>query len=189
MLILAIMVAIGFSREEEKGSLARLKLSGIRVFDLIFGGIITWTLILIVQLLLLLVAAMAVGFWEGRVSSILLILLIGIIGQMLTISFRDYFTTSAGIVAGLWFGIIFIIPIAVLAVFQLPQKVFKIGSFNFQIYNFLPWTHVFNALQATLAFGEGWYVISHEILLAVILTLVLFIVSVGIYSISKLNEY
>lgn len=190
MLILAIIVAICFSREEEKGSLSRLKLSGIRVFDLIFGGIIAWTLILIIQLLLLLVAAIAVGFWQDSVNSILLILLIGIIGGIASISLGIVIaalTRNSRQAFGL--GIIFIIPITVLAVFQLPQKVFKIGSFNFQIYNFLPWTHVFNAFQAILAFGEGWNGVSHEILLAVILTLVLFIVSVGIYSISKLSEY
>jgi ABC-2 type transport system permease protein len=191
MLLLAIMVAIGFTREEEGGSLARLKLSGIRVFDLLFGGVIPWTLVVVIQVLLLLAAAMAIGLhWQGGISSILLVLLVGIVGGIASISLGFIIAAlTRNVRQAFSLGIIFIIPITVLAVLQLPQNVFKIGSLHFQIFDLLPWTHVFDALQTILTFGGGWDAVFHEVLLAVILTVVLFIVSVGLYSISKLSDY
>jgi len=171
--------------------LARLKLSGIRVFDLLFGGVIPWTLVVVIQVLLLLAAAMAIGLhWQGGISSILLVLLVGIVGGIASISLGFIIAAlTRNVRQAFSLGIIFIIPITVLAVLQLPQNVFKIGSLHFQIFDLLPWTHVFDALQTILTFGGGWDAVFHEVLLAVILTVVLFIVSVGLYSISKLSDY
>lgn len=190
-LLVAIMVATSFTREEDRGVLARLKLSGVRVYDLLFGGFILWTLIIIIQIFLLLTVASVIGFhFSIGITSILLILLIGIIGGIASISLGIFIAAlTRNSRQAFSLGIILAIPIIILSVLQLPQTIFKISSHHFQIFDFLPWTHVFNVLQTLLTFGGDWSAVSHEVLYAAILTLILFIISVGLYYINKLNEY
>ncbi len=181
-LLIAIMVAIGFTRDEESGGLSRLKLSNIRKFDLIFGGLTSWTLIVIVQILVILVAAIFVG-WQVNILSLPIVLLVGVLGGISSIFLGIIiaaFTSNWKQATGL--GIILIIPITFLAVFQLPETaIFKIGGYNFHIFDLLPWTHVFNALQ-TIISGGVLTSISYEVLGAIILTLILLMVSWGAYS-------
>ncbi|MGP8023028.1 MAG: ABC transporter permease [Methanobacterium sp.] len=190
-LLVAIMVAVSFTRDEDRGVLARLKLSGIRVYDLLFGSFILWTLMIIIQISLILAAARLIGFhFYIGIGSILLVLLVGIIGGIASISlgiFIAALTRNSRLAFSL--GIILAIPVMILSVFQLPQTIFKISSHNFQIFDFLPWTHVFNDLQTLLTFGGGWSAISHEVLYAIILTVILFIISMGLYYINKLNDF
>ncbi len=189
-LLVAIMVAVSFTREEDRGVLARLKLSGIRIYDLLFGSFILWTLMIIIQISLILAAAKLIGFnFYIGIGSIILVLLVGIIGGIASISLGVFIAAvTRNSRQAFSLGIILAIPIMILSVLQLPQTIFKISSHQFQIFDFLPWTHVFNDLQTLLTFGGGWSVVSHEILYAVILTLILFIISMGLYYINKLND-
>jgi ABC-2 type transport system permease protein len=187
ILLISIMVAVGLTREEESGGLSRLKLSKIGAFDLLLGGFISWTLIVVIQILLLLTLAIILSSNSLiEVNSILLVLITGIIGGLASISLGIIiaaFTKTTRQATGL--GIILIIPITFIAVYQLPQTVIpKIGGYNFKIINLLPWTHVFNALQTALL-GGGWSVISYEVIFAVFLTLIFFIVSMVLYSLNK----
>lgn len=188
LLLLALIVAINLTREEENGGLSRIKLSKIRGIDLLVGGFIPWMLVVLIQLSLLIVAIMIIG-WQINLSYILLVLLIGLIGGVASISLGIIIASfTSNYKQAISLGIILIIPIGFMTIVQLPQNVFKIVKYHFQIFDFLPWTHVFNVLQTTLIFGEGWNFVSHEVLLAVILTVILFIISIMLYSRNKINN-
>ncbi len=190
ILLLAIMVAIGLTREEESGGLSRLKLSKITAFDLLFGGLIPWTLILVVQIVLLLFVTIALGFHSLiDLSSLVLILLIGTIGGIASISLGIViaaFTRNNRQAISL--GIILIIPITFIAVFQLPQiSIVSIAGYHFQFIDILPWTNVFKVLQTTLVEGISGSVF-YNFLWASISTLILFMISLGLYSRKKLSD-
>lgn len=73
ILLLATTVAASLTREVETGTLARLKLSKMRGFDILFGGLIPWSLVVVVQVIILLVVAVAIGFhWQEGINSLLL---------------------------------------------------------------------------------------------------------------------
>jgi len=87
-------------------------------------------------------------------------------------------------------GTIITVPTSFLvgAFFQLPQVI--IGNLmgqSFQIYDFLPWTHTLNALRTLLTFGGGWNDITYQLGLSVILTVLLFIVGVFLFSKNRLR--
>ena len=81
ILLLATTVAAILTREVESGTLLRLKMSKMRSFDLLFGGLIPWSLIAGAQVVILLAVAIILGLhWQGSFYSIILAIFIGIIG-------------------------------------------------------------------------------------------------------------
>jgi ABC-2 type transport system permease protein len=192
ILLLTTTVAAALTREVEKGTLARLKLTKMTSFDLLFGGMLPWSLIAAAQVLILLVVAILIGFhWQGGINTLLLAILVGIIGGIASISLGMIiaaFARNDRQAANL--GTIISVPTSFLvgAFFQLPQEVIAhINGQPFQIYELLPWTHVLNALRATLTFGGGWNDIAYQVGWAVFLTIILFIIGVLLFSRNRLR--
>lgn len=192
ILLLTTTVAAALTREVEKGTLARLKLSKMTSFDLLFGGLLPWSLIAAVQVVILLIVAVLIGFhWQGGLNTLLLALFVGIIGGVASISLGMIiaaFARNDRQAANL--GTLISVPTSFLvgAFFQLPQVVIaNIWGQPFQIYDLLPWTHVLNALRSTLTFGGGWDAIAYQVGWAVLLTVILFIIGVGLFSRNRLR--
>ena len=87
-------------------------------------------------------------------------------------------------------GTLIAVPVSFLAgaFFQLPQA--SIGTFmgqSFQIYDILPWTHTIDALRTVLTYGGGWNDISYQVGLSVLLTIILFIIGVALFSRTSLR--
>jgi len=192
ILLLTTTVAAALTREVEKGTLARLKLSKMTSFDLLFGGLIPWSLIAAAQVIILLTVAVLIGFnWQGGLYTLLLAILVGIIGGVASISLGMIiaaFARNDRQAANL--GTLISVPTSFLvgAFFQLPQVV--IANFwgqPFQVYDLLPWTHILNALRSTLTFGGGWDTIAYQMGWAVLLTIILFIIGVGLFSKNRLR--
>lgn len=56
-------------------------------FSLMFGSLIPWSLVVVVQVIILLVVAVAIGFhWQGGLNSTLLAILVGVIGGIASIA-------------------------------------------------------------------------------------------------------
>ena len=131
IILLATTIATSLTREIERGTLARLRLSKMRGFDLLFGAIIPWSLIVVAQVVILLLVAIAIGFrWQGGINSILLAILVGVIGGIASISLAMIiasFAKNDRQAANL--GTLIAVPISFLtgAFFQLPQA--SIGTF------------------------------------------------------------
>jgi ABC-2 type transport system permease protein len=187
ILLLATTVAANFTREVESGTLARLKLSKMKGFDLMFGGLIPWSLVVVVQVIILLVVAVAIGFhWQGGLNSILLAILVGVIGGIASIALGMIiaaFVTSVSQATNL--GTLITVPASFLvgAFFPLPDVEILGVPFN----AFLPWTHTLKALRALLTYGEGWNDISYSVAVSVVLTVILFAIGVILFSKNRLK--
>ncbi len=187
ILLLATTVASGLTREVESGTLKRLKLSKMRSFDLLFGGLIPWSLIAAVQILILLGVAILIGFhWQGGTNSIILAMIVAIIGGvasvalgMIIASFAQNDRQATNL------GTLVTVPISFLsgAFFALPPVV--IGNLmgnTIEVYDLLPWRHTLLALQRVLIYGDGWNDISYQVAWMVVLTVILFVIGVVLFS-------
>jgi ABC-2 type transport system permease protein len=58
---------------------------------------------------------------------------------------------------------------------------------SFQIYDILPWTHILNALKSVLIYGNGWSAISYDMAWSAVLTAILFIIGMGLFSRFRLS--
>ncbi|MFZ0442815.1 MAG: ABC-2 transporter permease [Methanobacterium sp.] len=191
ILLLATTVAAILTREVESGTLLRLKMSKMRSFDLLFGGLIPWSLIAGAQVVILLAVGIILGLhWQGNFYSIILAIFIGIIGGVASISLAMIIASFAKTdrqAANL--GTLIVIPISFLtgAFFQLPGVFLNFFGHNFQAYDLLPWTHTLTALRSVLIFGSGWNSVSYEVEMSVILTLILFVIGVFLFSRTRLS--
>ena len=191
ILLLATTVAAILTREVESGTLLRLKMSKMRSFDLLFGGLIPWSLIAGAQVVILLAVGIILGLhWQGSFYSIILAIFIGIIGGVASISLAMIIASFAKTdrqAANL--GTLIVIPISFLtgAFFQLPGVFLNFFGHNFQAYDLLPWTHTLTALRSVLIFGSGWNSVSYEVEMSAILTLILFVIGVFLFSRTRLS--
>ncbi len=191
ILLLATTIAAILTREVESGTLLRLKMSKMRSFDLLFGGLIPWSLVAGAQVVILLAVALILGLhWQGSFYSIILAIFIGIIGGVASISLAMIIASFAKTdrqAANL--GTLIVIPISFLtgAFFQLPGVFLNFFGHNFQAYDLLPWTHTLTALRSVLIFGSGWNSVSYEVEMSVILTLILFVIGVFLFSRTRLS--
>lgn len=192
ILLLATTVAAGLTREVETGTLTRLKLSRMRSFDFLFGGLIPWSLIAGVQILILLIVAIMIGFhWQGGLNSIILAIIVAVIGGVASVSLGMIiaaFAKNDRQAANL--GTLIAVPVSFLSgcFFALPQVV--LGNFfgnQIQIYDLLPWTHTLSALKMVLTFGGNWNDIAPQVEWSVALTVILFVVGVILFSRIRLS--
>jgi ABC-2 type transport system permease protein len=191
ILLLATTVAAILTREVESGTLLRLKLSKMRSFDLLFGGLIPWSLVAGAQVIILLVVAIILGLkWQGSVYSILLAIFIGIIAGIASISLAMIiasFAKNDRQAANL--GTLIVVPTTFLtgSFFPLPAEYVNIFGHSFQIYGILPWTHTLTALRSVLVYGSGWSVVSSDVVISAVLTLILFVIGVFLFSKTRLG--
>jgi ABC-2 type transport system permease protein len=151
-----------------------------------------WSLIAGVQVVILLIVAVLIGFhWQGGLNSLIFALFVGIIGGIASISLGMIiaaFTRNDNQAGNL--GTLISVPTSFLvgAFFPLPQVVIgHLWGQSFQIYDILPWTHVLYALRATLTFGGGWDAIAYHVGWAALLTAVLFVIGVVLFSKNRLR--
>lgn len=193
LLLQVSSVAQDLAKESDRGTLARLKLSNMRSFDLLFGTLLTWIVIAVAQILLLFGVAVALGFsWSGGANSIELAVLVGIIGGIASISLGlllAAFTKNERQAAQL--GVLIAVPASFLsgAFFTLPNE--TVGTAfgtTFQVYDVLPWTQVADALRQILIFGSGFGAVAVYVGFAIVLTAILFVAGVISYSRMRLRE-
>lgn len=193
ILLLSTSVAAMLTKEVEGGTLRRLKLSEMTSFDYLFGGLLPWSLVAGAQIIILLVVAIMFGFhWQGGITSIILAVIVGIIGGVASISLGMIIASFAkNPPQASQLGTLIAVPVSFLvgAFFQLPQVV--IGTFmgqQVQIYSILPWYQVATALRTVLTNGGGWDSIVYNIGAAIVLTAILFVIGVYLFSKTRLKS-
>ncbi|HMK54017.1 MAG TPA: ABC transporter permease [Methanobacteriaceae archaeon] len=192
IILLATTVASTLTREVDRGTLSRLKLSKMRSFDFLFGNMIPWSFIAAAQVIILLGVAMLIGFkWQGGLNSIFLAVLVGVIGGIASVSLGMIiasFARNDRQAANL--ATIITVPMSFLtgAFFQLPHVIVaNIMGQPFEIYEILPWTHVLNAMRTVLTFGGGWSDIAYQVGWTIVLTALLFFAGILIFSRTRLQ--
>jgi ABC-2 type transport system permease protein len=186
-------VAQDLAREADRGTLARLKLSNMRSFDLLFGSLLTWVVIAVAQILLLLGVAVAVGFaWSGGANSIGLAVVVGTIGAVASISLGLLLAAFAkNERQASQLGLLIAVPVGFLtgAFFPLPRETLGTAfGTSFQIYDVLPWAQVADALRQILVFGSSFGDVAVYVGLASVTTAILFAVGVICYSRVRLRS-
>lgn len=192
ILLLATTVAAILTREVESGTLLRLKMSKMRSFDLLFGGLIPWSMIAGAQVVILLVVAIILGLhWQGSANSIIIAIFIGIIGGIASIALAMIiasFAKNDRQAANL--GTLIVVPMSFLtgAFFQLPQVMVTLFGQTFSIYSLLPWTHTLTALRSVLVYGTGLNsMVIYEIEMSAVLAAILFAIGVVLFSKTRLQ--
>ena len=182
LLMLAVGSGISLSREKDKGTLTRIKLSTMSAFDLLFGFLVMWTLVGVVQVFLLFGMAIMLGFeWQGGVKSLVYAGSIAAISGVASVSLGlivASFAKTEGQAGS--FTTLITVPMA-----------FVIGSFMQVkaewISQFLPWGQAIHCLRAILNAGAPVSLIAPNILWMVLETLVLFTLGVVLYSRMRLR--
>ncbi len=193
ILLLSTSVAAMLTKEVESGTLRRLKLSEMTSFDYLFGGLLPWSLVAGAQIIILLAVAIMFGFhWQGGFNSIILAAIIGVVGGVASISLGMIIASFAkNPPQASQLGTLIAVPVSFLvgAFFQLPQVV--IGTFMgqpVQIYSILPWYQIATALRTVLTNGGGWDSIVYNMAAALVLTAILFVLGVYLFSKSRLKS-
>jgi ABC-2 type transport system permease protein len=185
LLLSAIAASEALAREVERKTLARLKISMMSSFDLLFGSLLPWALFAGFQVLILFGVALALGYdWSGGYGSILLAIGIGCIvgiacvalGMLLAAFARNTEHASS-------LGTLVAVPMSfVVGVFI----GFPPGLFT-QITAFLPWRQGLLALLKVLSYGSPMDEVVPNITALIIETAVLFALGVIAFSTTKLR--
>lgn len=182
LLLLMVGVSGSLSREVEKGTLSRLKLSLMSSFDLLFGVLLAWTLIAVAQVVILFGVSILIGFhWTGGWINLLLSMLIGTISGIASIALGlviAAFAKSEGQAGNL--SILVAMPLAFLVGVFVPLKTEVISIF-------LPWGQAANSLRTLLNTGGKVGDVLPNIGIMVLETIVVFVIGVILFSRTRLR--
>lgn len=182
LLLLMVGVSGSLSREVEKGTLSRLKLSLMSSFDLLLGVLLVWTLIAAAQVVILFGMAILLGFhWTGGWPNLLLSMLIGTISGIASVALGLIIAAfcktegQSGSVSAL-----IATPLALLVGAMFPLKTEIITKF-------LPWGQAAKSLRTLLNMGGQVGDVLPNIGIMVLETVVVFIIGVILFSRTRLG--
>jgi ABC-2 type transport system permease protein len=182
LLMLSIGVSGSLARETDKGTLTRIKLSTISSFDLLFGILVMWTLVGVIQVFLLFGTGIALGFeWQGGARSLLYAFGIGSISGIASVALGliiASFAKTEGQAGS--FTTLLTVPMAFLIGSFMPMKTELFSQF-------LPWGQAVHCMRAILNAGAPISLILPNILWMLLETVILFVVGVILYSRMRLQ--
>ncbi len=192
VLIAAIGVATSLAGEVEGGTLERLKLTKMSAFDLLFGTLLPWSFMAIVQVLILFATALLIGFsWVGGLNSLLMAIVVAAIGGVASVALGlviAAFADGEGHASNL--GTLVTVPLSFISGAFFPLPSLTVGSlfgYKFEVYDILPWSHASDALRMLLSFGGGPGEVLVDLLFMSVLTVILFSVGVFLFSRRRLS--
>ncbi|PKP54562.1 MAG: hypothetical protein CVT90_00610 [Candidatus Altiarchaeales archaeon HGW-Altiarchaeales-3] len=179
LLMSAISVASTLARETDKKTLTRLKITKMKSYDLMLGTLIPWTLMSVIQVLIILAVAVIIGFhWQGGWEGLIVAIFIGSIAAISSVSLGLIISSFANTEShASTLGVLIAIPLSFLA-----------GAFfpiNKTIVEILPWGHAVEALRAVLIYGN--FDILYNLGMMLILTIVLFTIGVILFQKKKMK--
>jgi ABC-2 type transport system permease protein len=193
LLLQVSLVASSLVRDIEKGTLDRIKLSKAKAFDLLFGTLLTWTLITIGQVIILIGVAIVLGYkHQGDFSALGLATLIGVIAGMASISLALLIASFAkNDMQAMLLGAMIAVPLGFMAgaFLPLPKQVLgEIAGRTYVLWEALPWTWAVSSMRSVLTYGSGMSAdVAFDTAWLIFLTAMLFITGVAIYSRTRLR--
>jgi ABC-2 type transport system permease protein len=177
LLMLAVGVSGSLVRETDKGTLLRIKLSTMSSFQLLFGFLLMWALVGVIQVVLLFGTGYLLGFkWQGGLQALLLAGCIASISGIASIALGlvvASFARTEGQAGS--FTTLITVPMAfVIGVFM------QVSSEFFS--TFLPWGQAVHCMRAILSAGAPVNLILPNILWLITETVILFAIGVFLYS-------
>ena len=189
-------VIVFLAKEEGRGTLIRLKLTKMSSFDMLFGIMIPFTILSIVQVLILLSIGLMMGYHYNPDANLGLALFIALIGCIASVALGLILAAfvknedQAGTI-----GPAVIIPLSFLIgiFFQMPtitltENFLGTGK-SFELFDILPWKQCSKGLSKVLTYGNGFEEVALEIALMSIFTIILFVIGVAFYHKKRLRRY
>ncbi len=189
LLILAIMMLMftaagALIREKDKGTLVRLRLSNLTVFEWLAAVSSTQIIVGILALALTYVTAMAVGYRAN--GSLLILFLVGALSSLSIMAFSvlvaAFLRTVFDLVTVGTFPF-FILMFFSGGMFPLPGiPLFQWGDRAVQVNEILPTTHAISALNRVLSYDAGLGDITYELIAVLVLTAAFFAAGTWIFT-------
>jgi ABC-2 type transport system permease protein len=182
------LVSSSLVREIERGTLNRLKLSKLRAFDLFSGTFMTWTIIVVGQIVVLIAVAIMLGYkYQADITALSLAVLIGAIAGMASIALALLIASFArNDIQAILLGAMLSVPLGFMAgaFFPLPRQVLAdFAGRTYTVYDVLPWTWAVSALRSVLTYGSGLSAdVVFDLAWLILSTVILFVIGVTTYS-------
>ena len=194
LLMGAMVVTIYLAKEESRGTLTRLKLTKMSSFDMLFGTTVPFTLLAVVQLLILVGVAIMIGYHYHPEANLGLAILIAIIGAIASValglimaalvknedqagSFAPAITVPLSFLTGAFFP---------MPAITLSDNFLGTGK-PFELFDVLPWKQCVTSLNKVLTYGASFEDVAMEMGLMITFTIVLFIIGVVLYHKKRLR--
>ncbi len=181
------VVASNVATEEESGMIRRLKLSKMKTKDYVLGNLISWSFVGVIQVIIMLLVAILVGFkWEGGIYTLFLACIIGILTTFSSVAVALIIVAvSKNAKQASSISPIIAVPLSFIAgsFIPLPDCVIAtINSQQIQIYEILPWNQAITAIRQVLTYGQGFDAIAMNLLLILIIGIILLAISILLFN-------
>lgn len=170
-------------KEVDKGTIKRLQISRLSTFEFLTGISLVQVIITTIAMGLTFLTAMMMGFRPaGNFFDVLVIGFISSFAIMAISLIVSSFLKSIFDLMTIGCFPFFILMFFSGGMFPLPQiKLFNIGSYVFNVTDFLPTSHAVTALGKILNYGSGLKDVSFEITAMAVLTVAYFIIGVWLF--------
>lgn len=187
ILMTITVVASNVASEEESGMIKRLKLSKMKTIDYVVGNLISWSFVGVIQVIIMLLVAVLVGFkWEGGIYTLVLACVVGIVTTFSSVAVALIivaFSKNAKQASSI--SPIVAVPLSFIAGAFIPLPDCVIATINnqqIQIYEILPWNQAITAIRQVLTYGQGLDAIFMNLIIILIMGIILLAISVLLFN-------
>lgn len=187
ILMTITVVASNVASEEESGMIKRLKLSKMKTIDYVVGNLISWSFVGVIQVIIMLLVAVLVGFkWEGGIYTLVLACIVGIVTTFSSVAVALIivaFSKNAKQASSI--SPIVAVPLSFIAGAFIPLPDCVIATINnqqIQIYEILPWNQAITAIRQVLTYGQGLDAIFMNLIIILIMGIILLAISVLLFN-------
>ena len=165
----------------------RLKLSKMKTIDYVVGNLISWSFVGVIQVIIMLLVAVLVGFkWEGGIYTLVLACIVGIVTTFSSVAVALIivaFSKNAKQASSI--SPIVAVPLCFIAGAFIPLPDCVIATINnqqIQIYEILPWNQAITAIRQVLTYGQGLDAIFMNLIIILIMGIILLAISVLLFN-------
>lgn len=181
------VVASNIATEEESGMIKRLKLSKMKTKDYVLGNLISWSFVGVVQVIIMLLVAVQLGFkWEGGFYTLFLACIIGIFTTFSSVAVALIIVAiSKNAKQASSISPIIAVPLSFIAGSFIPLPDCVIATINgqqVQIYEILPWNQAITAIRQVLTYGQGFNTIAMNLVIILIMGIILLAISILLFN-------
>ena len=185
--ILITVVASNVATEEESGMIKRLRLSKMKTRDYVLGNLISWSFVGVIQVIIMLLVAILVGFkWEGGIYTLFLACIVGIVTTFSSVAVALIIVAlSKNAKQASSISPIIAVPLSFIAGAFIPLPDCVIATINnqqIQIYEILPWNQAITAIRQVLTYGQGLDAIFMNLIIILIMGIILLAISVLLFN-------
>lgn len=187
ILMTITVVASNVATEEESGMIKRLRLSKMKTSDYVLGNLISWSFVGVIQVIIMLLVAILVGFkWEGGIYTLFLACIVGIVTTFSSVAVALIIVAlSKNAKQASSISPIIAVPLSFIAGAFIPLPDCVIATINnqqIQIYEILPWNQAITAIRQVLTYGQGLDAIVMNLIIILIMGIILLGISILLFN-------